>query len=456
MVAEFRLGSRVGITPGGLCVLAAGVLAVLGAACSVDVSKLRASRMPADGPVDQPLVADAAADDPADTGAGGDDLVAEVAAVPVDLSDAAEDLASDVATDPPVAEAVHAATDGDQPDLPSDDGDGADGPADGPDVDGSGGVGGGEAGGSGGAGGTGGSRGDDGGTGGMGTGGIGTGGVGTGGVGTGGIGSGGFSGNGGSGGQGGAGGGTSVDSDLVLWYKFDESSGTVAADSSPQPAPHNATVSTYGTIGTASFSTDHQVGTHALSLTPSTYGASYGGGYVTVPAPQTLAPDALTIAVWVKLLGSSTTQQWERVFDFGTGQTSTGGYFYMTSRMGGAAVGAPVRFGISKTGRPSSGFNTNEQRLETATTLTTSDWHHVAVVLPAGALYTGTLYVDGQVAVTNDAMTLHLSDLVVTANNWLGRSQFSDDPFFNGLLDDFRVYRRALSRDEIVALFELR
>ena len=36
------------------------------------------------------------------------------------------------------------------------------------------------------------------------------------------------------------------------------------------------------------------------------------------------------------------------------------------------------------------------------------------------------------------------------------RSQFSSDPYFNGSLDDFRVYRRALSQKEITALVQLR
>lgn len=28
-----------------------------------------------------------------------------------------------------------------------------------------------------------------------------------------------------------------------------------------------------------------------------------------------------------------------------------------------------------------------------------------------------------------------------TRQNWLGRSQYPADPYFNGLMDDFRIYR---------------
>ena len=120
------------------------------------------------------------------------------------------------------------------------------------------------------------------------------------------------------------------------------------------------------------------------------------------------------------------------------------------------ATNTPVRFGISQSGRT----GTSIQRLEGTSALTANVWHHVAVVLPAGSIYTGTLYIDGVLAATNNTMTLHLSDLATTTQNWLGRSQFSgtdgSDPFFYGSMDDFRVYRRALSQQEILSLFALR
>jgi hypothetical protein len=83
-------------------------------------------------------------------------------------------------------------------------------------------------------------------------------------------------------------------------------------------------------------------------------------------------------------------------------------------------------------------------------------WHHLVVVLPAGAPYTGELYIDSVLVATNPAMTLHASDIGATANNFLGRSQFAADPYLSGLIDDFRVYRRALTRDEIGTLYNAR
>jgi hypothetical protein len=243
-------------------------------------------------------------------------------------------------------------------------------------------------------------------------------------------------------------GGISVDPDLVLWYPFDESSGTVAMDSAKvSSTPSNATLATLGYGGGATFSTTARVGSHALSLSPPFWtNPSTNGGYAALPSLRNLAPEAVTIAVWVYLSAASTAQNWERVFDF----SANGSSFYLTTRVGsGAPLGTPPRFSIYTPLR-------GEQRLQAAATLDARVWHHLAVVLPAGTPYTGILYIDGVAAATNNAMTLHPADLGTTTNNWLGRSQSIADPLFNGLLDDFRIYRRALSQQEIVALMAVR
>jgi len=57
------------------------------------------------------------------------------------------------------------------------------------------------------------------------------------------------------------------------------------------------------------------------------------------------------------------------------------------------------------------------------------------------------LYLDGHLV--GSAVTAKLpADLGNTTQNWLGRSQWPD-PYFNGSLDDFRIYSRALSEAEV-------
>lgn len=425
------------------------LLAILAAACSVDVSRLRPPTS-------------VARDAPTERGVGSD--ISETAGADGD-GDAAVDQGSDQSIEDASGGGVIADAMPDAPDLPLPGVDGTDSASDGgkgDDADrsddsgpvgndGAGGMGFDGGGGSGGGGGALGGAGGSGGSGGA---------AGTGGAGgdsdagsedaddPGLDGAGATGGSGGVVGSGGTG-GTVVDPDLVLWYRFDESSGNVAVDSSASGAgTRNGSVVTAG-AGSSTFSTDCQVGTHALRLTPSSYGS--GGGYVTTPAPASLAPGAMTIALWVKLAAATSAQDWARIFDFGSGTGSNIPYLYLTTRASDAA-GTPPRFGMSLIGH----VTTGEQRLEGTSALTANVWHHLAVVLPAGATYTGTLYIDGVAVATNDAMTIHPSDIGPTTQNWLGRSPFTSDPYFSGSLDDFRIYKRALSAAEIVSLTTLR
>lgn len=244
--------------------------------------------------------------------------------------------------------------------------------------------------------------------------------------------------------------GSGVDPDLVLWYRFDESSGTTAFDSAIWGGvARNATLMTIGPGATAAFSTARQVGSHALALTPppGPLGSS-NGGYVVMPAFNTLAPDAVTIAVWVNLAANTSTQNWERIWDFADSATGPK-WLNLTARSATSPYG-PL-FAMSATGHTTA----VQERLVAPAALTANVWHHIAIVLPSGTPFTGVMYVDGAAVATNDAMTVHLADIGATTNNWFGRSEFTSDPYFNGSLDDFRVYKRALSQQEITALIAL-
>ena len=78
-------------------------------------------------------------------------------------------------------------------------------------------------------------------------------------------------------------------------------------------------------------------------------------------------------------------------------------------------------------------------------------WKHVAVVF-AGT--TCTLYVDGAAVASNAAMTLlpdSLNAPLMENANYLGRGNAGN--YFQGTLDDFRVYNKGLSATEVTALF---
>src|SRR5262249_30994499 len=76
-------------------------------------------------------------------------------------------------------------------------------------------------------------------------------------------------------------------------------------------------------------------------------------------------------------------------------------------------------------------------------------WTHIAVTLSGN---TGTLYVNGVAVATNANMTIHPADLGNTNQNYLGDSQYAADPSLQGSIDDFRIYNRALSANEVTQL----
>ena len=174
----------------------------------------------------------------------------------------------------------------------------------------------------------------------------------------------------------------------------------------------------------STYLTPSQVGSYAVDLDGS-------NDYVDLPDGSVEGLDDFTIASWVRL---DSTAAWRRLFDFGTG---TSDYMYLAP-----TSGSTVRFAITTSGGGS------EQVINGSTALATGTWVHVAVTKVGN---TGRLYVNGvQSGSSNTSMTLSPSDLGTTTQNWIGRSQYSGDPYLNGRVDDFRIYNRGLSTAEVV------
>jgi len=264
------------------------------------------------------------------------------------------------------------------------------------------------------------------------------------------IGSGGSAaGSGGATGTGGAGlGGAGGDPDLVLWYPFDESSGPVAADASGfAGGPRNGTVTTMGT-GTAVFTATHQVGSHALDLGGI---SSADGGYVALPNLLPLAPGAMTIAVWVNVKSHV---RFQKLWSFGVNED-------VWMSLSPSAMRAPVTAGVEFEITDGGDFVPPAQRLPTTMTtmptlLSLGQWHHLAVVLPEGPSYMASLYADGVLTATATLSMRLGSGALEPTQNYIGRSGVPSTQFANLIVDDFRVYRRALTAAEIAALYTMR
>lgn len=210
---------------------------------------------------------------------------------------------------------------------------------------------------------------------------------------------------------------------LEGWWKLDETSGSTAADCSCS-----------GYDGTLV-----NISSPACWVAGSINGALDFDGYndyLTLPIGSVIGSlSNCTIATWVDWDGGSA---WQRIWDFGTGETVN---MFLTARNGSTDT---PRFAIT-----TSGWSGEEQT--TAPDSLSSGWHHLAVTIDADN-HTHTLYIDGVSVAENTSGYLEPDDLGDTTQNWLARSQYGADPYFDGRLDDVRIYDRVLSPEEIVEL----
>ena len=198
-------------------------------------------------------------------------------------------------------------------------------------------------------------------------------------------------------------------------YTFSETGGNITADSIGGP-PWAGTLPNGGAFSSGQ-----------LTL------ASASQQFVLLPGSIMSTLSNFTIEAWVKL---NSTANRNRIFDFGNDTTT---YMFLTPQNGSSTK---LRFAIT------TGGGGGEQQINGPSALSVGVWYHLAVTLNGN---TGILYANGTAIATNNAMTLTPAILGNTSNNYLGRSQFSADPYFNGAIDEFRIYNVALSPAEIAA-----
>jgi hypothetical protein len=149
---------------------------------------------------------------------------------------------------------------------------------------------------------------------------------------------------------------------------------------------------------------------------------------------------SMTVEAWVNW--NDPGPYWQRIFDFGQDTTS---YMFLTPK----AERNKLRFAISMNGGGAEQFVNAVGQLPDISVSATE--MHVAVTIDADAGIIA-LYVNGSPSCILFGTTLQPYVLGTTPNNYLGKSQFPD-PYFNGSIDEFRIYGRALSAAEIAASF---
>ncbi|WP_306819824.1 LamG domain-containing protein [Streptomyces sp. CA-210063] len=207
-------------------------------------------------------------------------------------------------------------------------------------------------------------------------------------------------------------------SGLLLRYKLDETSGTVAHDSSGNG--RNGTVN-----GTADWKGAEGLGFNGSNT------------YVKVPDNIMAGLNSITVDfdVWIdRTMGKP-----YFLYGFGNSSgTSGNGYLFST--------GNQFRTGITS----SNSAAEQQTRPGSSYQLARGMWKHVTYTQTGN---TGILYENGVEKARNTAVTLTPGSIGggTTTANYIGRSLYSSDLYFHGRMRDFRVYNRALSASETLA-----
>ncbi len=209
-------------------------------------------------------------------------------------------------------------------------------------------------------------------------------------------------------------------------------------------APPGSLVHRYSFDGTGAIATD-SVGAADGQIEPG--GALDGNGtlvldgltgYVNLPNHLISVLSDVTFVTWTTFRGGS---GYERIFDFGVGDATTGqGQSYVAvSPYGGDSR---LLMLARQNGQQA------EVQLTSAADINDAKEHQVALVFVGASR--AELYLDGQL-LGRTPITFPLSD-IVDENDWLGRSQWIDDNYYSGTIDEFRIYGQALTPCAIQAL----
>jgi hypothetical protein len=129
---------------------------------------------------------------------------------------------------------------------------------------------------------------------------------------------------------------------------------------------------------------------------------------------------AFTIEAWVNW-SSTGLSAWQRIFDFGTG---TSDFMFLTP----SSNTNQVRFAIVQ--------GATVETVDASIQLPTNAWTHVAVSIDN--TNTGRIFINGVLQGTA-TFNLRPASLGNTTQNYLGKSQFLPDPYFNGVIDELRI-----------------
>jgi autotransporter-associated beta strand protein len=173
-----------------------------------------------------------------------------------------------------------------------------------------------------------------------------------------------------------------------------------------------------------------------------------------VDLPNNIAKTAsFTVEGWASWGGGN---DWQRVFDFGSntkGEEQPGDgvagyngttYFMLTPRSGNDPGNGRLRNYNGEISQNGSVFLNARNAQGQAFAYGENDGEHTFALTYDKAALTFSLYYDGALVARANNVNKDIT-AIDQVNMWLGRSNWQGDPFFNGSINEFRIYDNAIS-----------
>jgi hypothetical protein len=143
-------------------------------------------------------------------------------------------------------------------------------------------------------------------------------------------------------------------------------------------------------------------------------------GFLQIPDGVYLSSD-FTVTIWINL---KSYQSWSRIFTFGKEQSNGNVLFSMYQKT------SDLYIGNKQTG------------LRANANIELNKWHFVSVVLKETTVY---IYVNG--IIINSGSLIKLNNL--RKNNFIGKSNYANDPYIDAIFDEIKIYKGVLSGNEM-------
>jgi len=157
-------------------------------------------------------------------------------------------------------------------------------------------------------------------------------------------------------------------------------------------------------------------------------------GHIQLPSANYFDGSPFTVTVWAN---RSSNANWNRCFDFGNGNPNDNVIFAYSNGTTGR-VTAEIYNGIVSGGAITAG---------TSNTTPLNQWIFFAYTWENGI---GSVFANNNLLATGAQSA---PENILRTLNYIGRSNWAQDAYFTGFMDDFRIYNRALNPTEIRNLF---